>query len=127
MTDHSEKLVPKVHPLDRELLADDPMELMASLVHGDPALMLRCMIEEYLWMGWNVDELFGLFQSSEYPVLQSLLTQFGAARVRDEIEALAFGMGGVRVTAVVDETPDPDLVEDHDDDGELIQLSLRRR
>ena len=120
-------LVPKVHPLDRELLADDPMELMANIVSGDPALMLRCMIDEYVWMGWDADELFGLFRSPEYPALRSLLDHFGEARVRAEIEEMLQGMAGVRVTAIVDETPDPDLIEDHSDEGELIQLSLRRR
>jgi hypothetical protein len=120
-----EQFVPKVHPLDRELLADDPMELTATPVMGDPEYMLQCMIEEYVWMGWSAEDLFGLFQSPHYPVLQDLLRTFGEQRVRREIEQFAQNLGGVTFSATVDETPEPDADDNHE--PELIQLTVRRR
>ncbi len=122
----ADNMVPKVHPLDREMFPEDPMELMTNVVNGDPALMLRCMIDEYLWMGWSREDLLSLFRNDEFPVLKQLYDHFGEARVMAEIDELIASMAGVRVTAVVDETPDPDLIEADDDMG-LIQLSLRRR
>ncbi len=122
----SESWVPKVHPLEREMFPEDPMELMANAAMGDPGYMLQCMVEEYLWMGWPPEQLFGLFEDPQYPMLQDLLQRFGSEQVRRAIDELDRQMGGIRVTAIVDETPDPDLIEEDDDMG-LIQLSLRRR
>lgn len=120
------QMMPKTHPLDREWLVEDPMELMLTTVRGDGALMLRCLIEEFAWMGYGPHELLDLFSDPEYPVLGRLLAQFGRGRVIAEIETCLEGLAGVRVSATVDETPDPDLMA-HDDEDGLLQLTLRRR
>lgn len=120
-------LVAKVHPLDRELLPEDPMELMGTTVMGDPGYMLQCVISEYAWMGWSADQLMGLFRSPEYPALQDLLAYFGEARVRQLINTLLDDLRGLTISATVDETPDPDLVEEHEHEPERIQLMVRHR
>lgn len=112
-----EHLVPKVHPLARAVEADDPLELIATPVGGDPEYMLQCMVEEFAWMGISADELLGLFRSPAYPVLNQLLNHFGEDAVRERIQRLA----GLRFSAVVDDEPETD----EDDEPELIQLSLR--
>jgi hypothetical protein len=107
--------------MTRQVEADDPMELVATPVGGDPEWMLRCLVQEFAWMGWGEADLLGLFHDPEYPVLNQLREYFGdeevAARVRETLAA----SGVLRVRAVVDETPEPE-----DDEPELIQLSTRK-
>ena len=38
---------PKIHPLDREMLPEDPLEMQAFEVPGDTELMFRIVIEEF--------------------------------------------------------------------------------
>jgi hypothetical protein len=122
----TEEFVPKVHPLTREVEADDPLEVIAKPVAGgDPACMLRCVLEEYAWMGWGEDQLLALFRSPEYPVLNQLLAHFGEPAVREQIADLLGEAGAPLYQATVCETePEPD--EDHHE-PELIQLTVRAR
>lgn len=117
-------LAPKVHPLARLAEADDPMELMADTVPGDPDFMLECLISEFAWSGHSAHEVLQLFDNPGYPVLGQLREFHGDAVIRDRVRSLFDNLRAVRVTAVVDENAD----DDHEDDGpELIQLSVRRR
>jgi hypothetical protein len=113
--------VPKVHPLTRAVEPEDPMELMATPAPGDPDVMLECLVQEYAWMGWDPAQLLDLFQSPLYPVLNQLLAAYGEEEVRRRIGAVLARSGVFRVTAVVEEEPEPD------DGPELIQLSIRKR
>ncbi|MFO0847655.1 MAG: hypothetical protein U0871_03705 [Gemmataceae bacterium] len=115
-------LVPKVHPLARPADTDDPMEVVATPVLGDPEYMLGCMVEELAWAGLAADEVLGLFRSPAYPVLNELLGHYGEEEVGRRVRELLGNFGGFRVTAHVDDEPDPDL----DDGPELIQLTVRR-
>src|SRR3990172_7813607 len=83
-----ERRVPKVHPLDRMADAEDPFELMAEPVTGDPEVMIQCMLEEFLWMGWDATALESLFHHPGYPVLVALREHFGDEEVRQRIAAL---------------------------------------
>jgi hypothetical protein len=129
MIDTTPNWVPKVHPTTRDVEADDPMEVVAEPVAGgDPAFMLRCVLEEYAWLGWDADQLLMLFRSPEYPVLNQLLAHFGEAAVRQQIDELLGGTGGAFYrTTVVEAEPDPDAEDDHDHGPELIQLTVRAR
>jgi hypothetical protein len=116
-------MVPKVHPATRDVESDDPLELVAEPVQGDPDVMIQCLVQEFAWMGWDVDQLLGLFHSPDYPVLNQLLAFYGEAEVRRRVGAILGGLGVFRVSETIDDDPDPD-----DDDGpELIQLSVRSR
>jgi len=114
--------VPKVHPLDREAQPDDPMELMAQPVHGDPVVMLECILQEFAWMGWSRDQLLGLFRNPGYPVLCQLREYFGDNEVQRRVDLLLSRWGGLRFTAV-EAAPDPAL----DEHRELVQLELPSR
>jgi hypothetical protein len=110
--------VPKIHPLERDVDPEDPMELLAQPVEGDPFVMLGCILEEFAWMGWNRDQLLGLFRNPGYPVLCQLREYFGDDEVQRQVEALVSRRGVLRFSAVEAE-PEP-----HEDHLELVQLDF---
>jgi hypothetical protein len=115
------RLVPKVHPATREVEADDPMELVAEPVPGDPDVMLACLVQEFAGLGWDADQLLALFRHPAYPVLNHLLAHYGEAEVRRRVADLLAQSGVFRVRETVAD-PDPE-----DDEPELIQLAVRPR
>jgi hypothetical protein len=117
-----EPLIPKIHPLTRPVEPEDPLELVATPVQGDPDFMLQCLVEEFAWMGWGADELMALFRSPEYPVLNQLLQHYGEGKIRERVEGLLGRSGALRFRAVVDDEPEPD----EDEPPALIQLSVAR-
>jgi hypothetical protein len=112
--------VAKIHPATRGAEPEDPMELVAAPVQGDPEVMLQCLVQEFAWMGWDAEQLLGLFHSPAYPVLQQMLACYGEAVVRERVEALLGRSGVFRVREVVAEDPGPEA-----DEPELIQLTIR--
>lgn len=122
MMNNKPDLVPKVHPMAREIEQNDPMELIATPVQGDPEFMLECLVEEYVWMGWDAEALLAVFHSPEYPVLNQLLAYFGEADVRRRIETLLGQSGSLRFCETI--APDVDPEEEHE--PELLQLSTER-
>lgn len=105
-------LAPKVHPLTRQIEADDPMELIAEPTVGDPELMLDSLLHEYAMLGWPPDALLELFRNPMYPVLRQLADHFGLEAVRGRIAAL---MGDHALVRFV-ETIDP-IADDGDEDS----------
>lgn len=122
MFDNLNDWVPKVHPLSRDAEAEDPMELLANPVQGDPEVMLHCILEEFAWMGMDAEQLIGLFRDPNYPVLNQLLEHFGDTEVHAQVQSLLGRVGVVRFREVVNE--DPDETEEHEPD--LLQLSVRK-
>src|SRR5262245_51956435 len=123
MCDAENQWVPKVHPLDRDAAPEDPMELFATPVHGDPDVMLQCMLEEFAWMGMDGDALVQMCRHPNYPVLNQLWDHFGEAEVRARIEALVARTRLVQFHEIMSETADEDL---EDEEPPLIQLSLTK-
>lgn len=69
---------------------DDPMEFVAV---GLPALsaeeedeMVRCVIEEYCWLGWDERQLWKLFTNAFYQAPNQFFVRRGAEHVRRLIE-----------------------------------------
>jgi hypothetical protein len=116
-----EHWVPKAHPTTRAVEPEDPLELMAAAVQGDPDVMLQCLVHEFAWMGWDVEQLLELFHDPGYPVLNQLLAYYGAGAVRERVQALVGQAGVFRIRELVAEDP-----EAEEDEPELIQLSVRR-
>jgi hypothetical protein len=116
-------LVPKLHPLDRGVEADDPMELIATPAQGDPEVMLECMIQEFLWMGWDAEQLLGLFHSPLYPVLNQLRKHYGDAAIQQRVEEIVQRWGVLRFRETIAEDPEPD---EDDVSPMLIQVSTSR-
>jgi len=75
---------------------DDPMELNGVVCDGDPDVMIDCVIEEYLRMGWSPAEVFRLFQSPFYPLLHAVMRTRGAEPVRRRIEQVRARCGVFR-------------------------------
>jgi hypothetical protein len=116
MSAERETWVPKVHPLARDAEADDPWELTAQPVAGDPAEMMDAILQEFLWMGWGGDELFELFSNPGYPLLVQLREHFGDEAVRRRIDALIAQSGVLQFREM--------LVEPPADEDELDVVSI---
>jgi hypothetical protein len=125
MTRPTERWAPKVHPTTRAVEAEDPMELHATAAPGDPEVLLRCLVQEYAWMGWGVEQILGLFRDPFYPALNELLRAYGEAGIRERVMALLGRMGVLRFRAVEAEPPPAGEEEEHQ--PELIQLGIVRR
>lgn len=111
--------VPKVHPLTRPMEADDPLELIAQPAFGDPLLMLRCLLQEFLTLGWEPQALAGLLNDPGYPLLVALGRQVGQAEVRRCLDDLVARGAQLRVVEqIVDEPRD----EEELDEGPLPRL-----
>jgi hypothetical protein len=115
-----ERMVPKVHPLARLAEADDPYTLHATPVTGDPEVMLRCLVQEYAWMGWGEEQILALFHDPGYPVLNGLRAHYGEAGLRARLGELVRQTGVFQFQATVQEAPEPE-----DEEPELIQLGVR--
>jgi hypothetical protein len=115
-----ERFVPKVHPLSRAAEPDDPMTVCATAVAGDPDVLIRAVVQEYAWMGWDAAQIAALFHDPFYPMLHGLLEAFGEAGIRERIDAV-FNRGGVfRFRATVHEALD-------DAPPEVVQITTLRR
>ena len=117
------QFVPKVHPATREVESDDPLELVASPAPGNADVMLECIVQEFAGLGYDADELTGLFSNPAYPVPNQLLHYYGPAEIRRRIGALLARSGVFHTHEVIADEPDP--VDDHE--PELIELTVRRR
>jgi len=120
MDSDQERFVPKVHPLSRGAEPDDPMTLSATTVPGDPDVLIRALVHEYAWMGWDAGQIAALFHDPFYPMLHGLQQALGEAGIRQRIDAVFNGHGVFRFRATVLEAPD-------DSGPEVIQIGTLRR
>jgi hypothetical protein len=114
METDTQRFVPKVHPLSREAEPDDPMTLNATAVAGDPDVLIRSLVQEYAWIGWDAGQVAELFRDPAYPMLHGLLRAFGEAGIRERIDAVFNRRGVVRFRATVVEAPEesgPDVIQ----------------
>lgn len=106
-TDPDDRWVEKVHPLSRGAEPDDPFQIMAEPVGGDPAEMLQGLLQEFAWLGYSKEELLALFHNPGYPVLCELRAFLGDEEVRSQIERLVAEWGTLRFReTIVDEEPE---------------------
>lgn len=103
--------VPKIHPLERDASDEDPFELHAEPVAGDPAVMLECMLQEFAWMGWDREELLALFHHPGYPVLCQLREHFGEDEVRRQVDSLLGRWGTLRFRETIAEPDEEETLE----------------
>jgi hypothetical protein len=118
------RLVPKVHPATRAIEPTDPFTLHATPVTGDPEVMLRCVVQEYAWMGWDTEQIFGLFRQPFYPALNALLECYGETGIRQRICNVLGRSGVLRFAETLNENATPDEELEADDGPELIQLRI---
>jgi hypothetical protein len=124
MTTPSARFVPKVHPASRAVEAEDPYMLNATAVPGgDPEVMLECLVQEYAWMGWDAEQVLGLFRDPLYPALNALLHHYGEDGVRHRVEGVLDRMGVFRVSGTVSDEQQGD---EDEHELELIELGVAR-
>jgi len=113
----AEQWVNKVHPLSREVEADDPFELIATPAIGDPEVMLECILQEFMWMGWGHDQLLSLFHNPGYPMLCELQEFYGSEEIERRVSGLLARSGQLRFR---------EFIAEPDDEGhhgpELLQI-----
>jgi hypothetical protein len=119
MESSAERFVTKVYPASREVMPDDPMTLCASPVTGDPDLLIRAVVQEYAWMGWDAEQIAALFRDPFYPMLHGLRQALGEAGVRERIDAVFHRCGVFRFRSTVQQEPAEAAPE-------LVQISLCR-
>ena len=113
MTVTSERFVPKVHPAMRPVEPDDPMTLHATAVPGDPEAMLQCLIQEFVWMDWGVEQILEVFRDPYYPMLFEMWQHFGDDGLRRRLRELFPQTGAFRVktTLLVEPEDEPKLIQ----------------
>ena len=97
------------HPKDRPAEPEDPFQMFASGVEGDPGLMLDCLVEEYSRMGYGANDLLDLFENPEFLATHGLRGLFGPEATKERVRAVLSRCGvlSVRVTALPPENPLP--------------------
>ncbi len=93
--------IPKVHPLDREMLPEDPLHIQAFEVPGDTELMFRIVIEEFARMGWDSDAIVGLARNPFYAAIHALWLLVGEETFRARVAQVLSRVGVTRVRSVV--------------------------
>jgi hypothetical protein len=90
------------------------MTLHATAVGGDSEVMLRCLVQEYAWMGWDAERILDLFRDPYYPALYGLFLLFGENGVRERVAAVLASTGVFHFDGSVYDEPDqagPELIE----------------
>jgi hypothetical protein len=118
MESRAERFVTKVHPATREVMPEDPLTLCASPVAGDPDLLIRAVVQEYAWLGWDAEQIAALFRDPFYPMLDGLRQAYGEAGIRERIESVFHHHGVFRFRSTIIEEPD-------DPAPKLIQIELQ--
>jgi hypothetical protein len=103
--------VPKIHPATRGVEPEDPMNLFAVEIPGDPELMLRLLVEEYARMGWGLEALMGLFRDPFYVAAHGLWLHYGEEDMRRRLTTLLSKIGVVRVKTTTAAQPPEQLVQ----------------
>jgi hypothetical protein len=83
---------------------DDPMELAAMEVDGDPDVMAACIVDEFVRMGLGDEELLRMFERPFFAGAHAVYRARGAAHVQRLIAEARARWGQPRFT--VRETPD---------------------
>jgi len=120
MDTNPKQWVPKVHPATRSVELEDPMNLHATAVPGDPEVMLRCLVQEFAGMGWDAEQIMPLFRDPFYPALNSLWCAYGEAGIRKRVLAALRQCAVLNVAATIVEEP-----ETSESEPELIELGIR--
>lgn len=109
----SERFVPKVHPATRPVEPEDPMTLHATSVPGDPEAMLQCLIQEFVWMDWGVEQILEVFRDPFYPMLFEMWQHYGDDGLRRRLGDLfpQTAVFRVKTTVFVESDGEPELIQ----------------
>jgi hypothetical protein len=107
----NQNAVPKVHPVTREMLPEDPLEMQAFEVAGDPLLMLRMLVEEYARDGWKAEAILQLARDPNDQAFHGLLRALGEVELRRRIAEIVARCGVIRMKCVETEPMSERLVQ----------------
>jgi hypothetical protein len=96
---------PKTHPLDREMLPEDPLELQAFEVPGDVELMFRIVVEEFARVGWDSAAIVELARNPFYQALHGLWRLHGETEFQRRVNQILARVGVIRVREFVAPPP----------------------
>jgi hypothetical protein len=111
MNDANLNAVPKIHPASREILPDDPLEMQAFEIPGDPELMLRILVEEYAGIGWGAAAIMQLARDPNYTAFYGLRKALGKEELRRRVSDILSRCGVMRFRAQETEPPSEQLVQ----------------
>ena len=80
---------------------DDPFEMHAQGVAGDPFLMVDHIIEEFAQMGWDSQKIARLFEDPFYRATHQLGLALGSDAVRNRIKIVLSKRGVIRISTPV--------------------------
>ena len=103
--------VPKIHPATRELLPEDPMEMQAFEVPGDPELMMRLLVEEYARIGLGADAIVQLARNPNYTAFHALLRSLGEIEFRRRVSGVIARCGVIRLKSTETEPSSESLIQ----------------
>jgi hypothetical protein len=83
----------QTHPKDRAPKPDDPMEISAISLDGDPHFMLECIVEEYARMGCDRDQIVQMFSDPFYQGPYGLTRALGRERIVQRIDEILLRCG----------------------------------
>jgi hypothetical protein len=101
----------KIHPATREILPDDPMEMQAFEVFGDPELMLRILVEEYARIGWGVGAIMQLARDPNFTAFYGLRQALGEEELRRRVRGIIERCGVMRIRTKETEPLSEQLVQ----------------
>ena len=116
MNQNPEHGVPKVHPATRPVEAEDPMQLNAVELTGDPEVMLSVLVEEYARNGFGLEELMTLCRDPFYQGFYGLWKLFGEEELKKKITNI-IGRCGVIRTTFTEPAPIPENLIQLDQSG----------
>lgn len=84
------------HPSQHPAEPDHPMELNGCSVPGDPALMLRIQLEEFMMTGTPLSELRDMMNDPQYQSLYAAAKAIGKTKADATFNMLAAAVGSLR-------------------------------
>jgi hypothetical protein len=87
----------------KEVDPEDPLQLEAALVEGEPLLMLDSLIEEYALQGLDSSEILQLFENPFFLATHSLMQQMGKPFIQRRIEGILERIKGVHFKVLLKE------------------------
>lgn len=104
------EFIEEKHPRHRAVEEDDPMQLNADAVYGDPEVMLESLIEEYARMGQSAGQIAEIFSLPFFQATYGLNRHFGEQSIHERIDAVLQRSGVFRFTTV-EARREPELVQ----------------
>lgn len=111
MSDGNIHGAPKIHPASREILPNDPMEMQAFELPGDPELMLRILVEEYARIGWGTEDIVSLSRDPNYTAFYALRQGLGEDELRRRVSRIVARCGVIRISAQETEPLSEQLIQ----------------